>query len=102
MTSGLLTVHRAQKRGREQETCFEVNSESLPTFAWLLRAVGISQIGDPDGQFFASSSHNPARGSISLAKEVQVKPTLANAKVADLKKREEFRKFGIHDPEFSA
>jgi hypothetical protein len=62
----------------------------------------ISQIGDTDGQFFASSSDDPARGPIPLAKKVQIKQALADAKVTDLKKREELRKPRIHDPEFSA
>jgi hypothetical protein len=60
-----------------------------------------SQIGDTDGQFFASSSYNPARRPIPLAKKVQVEQALTDAKVTDLKKGEELWKPWICDPEFS-
>jgi hypothetical protein len=59
-------------------------------------------MGDTDGEVFASSSHNPARGSIALAKKVQVEPALADPKLTDLKKGEELWKPRIHDPELSA
>jgi hypothetical protein len=59
-------------------------------------------MGDIDGEVFATSSHNPARGSIALAKKVQVEPALADPKLTDLKKGEELWKPRIHDPELSA
>jgi hypothetical protein len=59
-------------------------------------------IGNIDGEFFAPLSHYPTKGSVALAKKIQVEPALADAQITDLKKGEELRQPGIHDPELSA
>lgn len=58
-------------------------------------------IGNIDGEFFTPLSHYPTKGSVALAKKIQVDPTVADAQLSDLEKGEELRQPWVHDSEFS-